>query len=198
MNNIRRLIRGSTAPAAAPSSAIYIIAACAITCCLGCSPAAQVTPALEGTAPRPLPFRGRLISKSRQHVPPVIAQSLDESSTIAFQYDETVIDEHNAVPVLVSLLNPLVLFGFPLGSYTTVATGDLRISDGETVLGRYSAQARVSGSYGLYYGPTFPELERQGRSAVEQSIDESLYRDVDRLKSQRGASADPQIKRVDR
>lgn len=195
---MRRLTGREAVPSARTRLTFYI-AACAITFCLGCSPTTQVTPPLQGVAPRPLPFRGKIVSENQQHLPSAVAQSRDESSAITFQYRETVKDEHNPVPVLVSLLNPFVLFGCPLGSYTTMATGDLKISQGEAVLASYSAQARVTGSYGLYYGSTFPQLEREARRAVEQSIDESLYRDADRLGSQKGAveKSAGQIERTD-
>jgi hypothetical protein len=39
----------------------------------------------------------------------------------------------------------------------------------------------VSRWYGLYYGSTYRELERDARNAVRRVIDEALCRDADRL-----------------
>jgi hypothetical protein len=141
-------------------------------------PAAQ--PQAE-TAPVPLPFKGRLLDGNLKALPPAVAASLSNSSDIIFNYREELSHDHYTVPLAVSAFDPLTYVGYPLGNYSVTAFASLGISQGDRVLGDYTAKVHLTREYTLYYQPTYIELEHAAKAAVRQKIDEQLYRDAGRL-----------------
>lgn len=143
------------------------------------------------TAPVALPFKGRLIDGGPQDLPPAVAAALSSSGTVAFNYREELTHDHYTVPLAVSAFDPLTYFGYPLGNYGVTAFASLGISQGDRVLGNYTAKVHLSRNYTLYYQPTYLELERDARRQVREKIDEQLYRDSAHLAeaaAQSGAS----------
>ena len=142
----------------------------------------QPTLATEVTqAPRPLPFKGRLVEGDRSELPPAVAISLADNSSITFSYREELSHDEYHIPLVVTALDPVTYFGAPLGDYGVTAFASLSIIEGNKVIGDYTAKARISKSYTLYSEPTHSELEQAARLAVRERIDEKLYGDVDRL-----------------
>ncbi len=131
--------------------------------------------------PRPLPFKGRLIGGDPGELPPAVAMSLSNASTVTFSYREELTHDEYHIPLVFSALNPVTYLGSPLGDYGVTAFASLSIMDGDRVLGDYTAKAHISKSYNLYSEPTHRELEQAARAAVRERIDQKLHRDADRL-----------------
>jgi len=143
---------------------------------------AQPQPPSNASAPaQPLPFKGRLADGDPSEVPPSVALSLSGSSPIVFSYREELTHDEYHIPLWFSAIDPVTYFGSPLGDYGVSAFASLSITDGERVLGDYTAKVHVSKSYNLYSEPTHQELEQAARTAVRARIDEKLHRDADRL-----------------
>ena len=155
--------------------------AIAMTLCLGCAAQVQTGEPLEGLPTRPLPFKLGFTGGDRNHLPPSLAEALDDSSVLKLSYSEKVTDQNSAVPAVISMIDPLTIVGMPLGSYTVHAQATCSITLKGRVIKNYSAESTVSRSYGLYHGSSFPELERQARQAVEQQIEQDVYRDTDEI-----------------
>lgn len=132
-----------------------------------------------------LPFKGRLTSGNPNELPPAIAMSLSPDSPITFQYREELSHDEYHIPLYVSAFDPVTYFGAPLGDYGVTAFASLAIIDANgKVVADYTRRAYVSKSYNLYGEPTHRELEEAVRGAVRAKIDESLYRDAERLTRQ--------------
>ncbi len=114
-------------------------------------------------------------------LPPAVAAALSDSGTVVFNYREELTHDHYTVPLVLSAFDPLTYAGYPLGSYSVTAFAALGISQGDRVLGDYTAKVKVSRDYTLYYQPTYIELEHEAKAKVREKIDEQLYRDAGRL-----------------
>jgi hypothetical protein len=143
--------------------------------------AESTTPPQPETAPVPLPFKGRLLDGNPKVLPPAVAASLSDSSNIVFNYREELSHDHYTVPLALSAFDPLTYVGYPLGNYSVTAFASLGISQGDRVLGDYTAKVHLTRDYTLYYQPTYIELEHAAKAAVRQKIDDQLYRDANRL-----------------
>jgi hypothetical protein len=141
-------------------------------------------------APAELPFKGKLIDGDPHDLPPAVAAALSESGPVTFNYREELTHDHYTVPLALSAFDPLTYVGYPLGNYTVTAFASLGISEGDRVLGDYTAKARITRDYTLYYQPTYVELERAARAAVRKKIDDQIYQDAGRL-AQEYAAAQP-------
>ena len=128
-----------------------------------------------------LPFKGRLIDGNPADLPPAVAGALSNSGTVVFNYREELSHDHYTVPLVVSAFDPLTYVGYPLGNYGVTAFAALGVSQGDRVLGNYTAKVHVSRDYTLYYQPTYLELERSAREQVRAKIDAQLYRDSGRI-----------------
>jgi hypothetical protein len=106
-----------------------------------------------------------------------VAGALSNSGTVVFNYREELTHDHYTVPLVVSAFDPLTYVGYPLGNYGVTAFASLGVSQGDRVLGDYTAKVHVSRDYTLYYQPTYLELERSAREQVRAKIDAQLYRD---------------------
>ena len=149
----------------------------------GCSVQEQTVtaPRASAAAVHPLPIKGRLADGNRDELPPAVAESLAVNSPIAFSYREELTHDEYHVPLIVTALDPVTYVGAPLGDYGVTAFASLSITDGERILGDYTAKAHVSKSYTIYSQPTHQELEREARAAVREKIDQKLYDDSTRL-----------------
>ena len=152
-----------------------------VTLCLGCAAQVQTGEPLQDLPTRPLSFKSRFTSGDRNHLPPSLADALDDSSLLELSYTEKVSDQNSAVPAIISFMDPLTIFGVPLGTYIVHAQATCSLTLKGRVIKNYSAESTVSRSYGLYHGSSFPELERQARQAVEQQIEQDVYRDTDEI-----------------
>jgi hypothetical protein len=128
-----------------------------------------------------LPFTGRLIDGNPKALPPAVANSLSDSGNVVFNYREELTHDHYTVPLALSAFDPLTYVGYPLGQYGVTAWAALGISQGDKVLGDYTAKVHLTRNYTLYYQPTYIELEHAAKAAVRQKIDEQLYRDSGHL-----------------
>lgn len=133
------------------------------------------------TSPAALPFKGRLLDGNPKALPPAVAASLSDSGPVVFNYREELTHDHYTVPLALSAFDPLTYVGYPLGNYGVTAFASLAISQGDRVLGDYTAKVHVSRDYTLYYQPTYLELEHAAKAGVREKIDEQLYRDAGRL-----------------
>lgn len=139
----------------------------------------------SATAPQvpaqPLPFKGRLADGDPSELPPLVALSLSNDSIVVFSYREELTHDEFHIPLWFSALDPVTYFGSPLGDYGVTAFASLSVTDGDRVLGDYTAKVHVSKSYNLYHEPTHQELEQAARTAVRAKIDQKLRQDADRL-----------------
>jgi hypothetical protein len=142
---------------------------------------AQAEPGQPAPPAVHLPFKGRLLDGNPEDLPPAVAAALSNSGTVVFNYREELTHDHSTVPLVVSAIDPLTYVGYPLGNYGVTAFASLGVSQGDRVLGDYTAKVHVSRDYTLYYQPTYLELERSAREQVRAKIDAQLYRDLGRL-----------------
>jgi hypothetical protein len=160
-------------------AAVVLIVA---TAGFACTIQQQAPPAPEVEAPaRPLPFTGRLAQGDPDELPPIVAMSLSPTSTVSFSYREELTHDEYHIPMFLTALDPVTYVGAPLGDYGVTAFAALSITDGDNLIGDYTAKAYVSKSYTLYSQPTHQELERDARTAVRKKIDQKLSADADRL-----------------
>jgi hypothetical protein len=129
----------------------------------------------------PLPFKGKLMLSDPAELPPAIAMSLSDTSSVTFTYREELTHDDYHVPLIVSALDPANLVGAPLGDIGTTAFASLSISVGDTILGDYTAKEHVSKSYSLYSNATHKEVDAAARAAVRERIDQKVYKDEARL-----------------
>ncbi|MGH7916883.1 MAG: hypothetical protein ACREQE_05395 [Candidatus Binataceae bacterium] len=130
---------------------------------------------------RPLSFKGHLRGDNRTELPPAVAMSLSPDSPVTFLYREELTHDEYHIPMIVSALDPVTLFGAPLGDFGVTAFASLSVLDGDRVLADYTAKAYVTRSYSLYSQPTHRELEQAARIAVREKIERMLYRGEDRI-----------------
>lgn len=165
---IRRLLRVSV---------LVAVLAC------GCS-AQQVTVVEPPPVPqtvKALPFQGRLVEGDPTEIPQAVTLSLSENSQVRFSYREELTHDEYHTPLWLTALAPSTYFGGPLGKYDVTAFATLSISNGDTVIGYYTAKALVSRSYTIYSEPTHAGLERDARTEVRDKIDAELAFDRNRL-----------------
>ncbi|SRR5579885_393104 len=149
--------------------------------CSGCSVQQPAIAGPKQADAHPLPFKGRLIGGDPGELPPAVAMSLSRDSQITFSYrEELTHDEHHA-PMLLSAIDPLTYAGYPMGEYGVTASASLLISDGDRVIGDYTASSRIEKPYSLLSEPTHRELDEAARAAVRDAIDRKLYNDAGRL-----------------
>lgn len=146
------------------------------------APSGKASSTTASAAPaQPLPFKGRLADGDPSELPPSVALSLSNSSAVVFSYREELTHDEYHIPLWVSWIDPVTYFGSPLGDYGVSAFASLSITEGDRVLGDYTAKVHVSKSYNLYHEPTHQELEQAARTAVRAKIDQKLRQDADRL-----------------
>lgn len=147
-----------------------------------------IEPKVVEAPAHPLPFKGRLVDGDPDDVPPAVAMSLSSTSPVTFTYREELTHDDYHVPLIISFFDPGAWVGDPIGEFGVTAFASLSISDGERVLGDYTAKEHVSQSYNLAAQPTHKELEDAARAAVRQRIDQKLYSDENRLAELAGSS----------
>jgi len=106
---------------------------------------------------------------------------LSGTSPVTFTYREELTHDDYHVPLIVSALDPANLVGAPLGDIGATAFASLSISDGDRILGDYTAKEHVSKSYNLYSDATHKEVDDAARAAVRDRIEQKLYADEARL-----------------
>ncbi|MGB8414574.1 MAG: hypothetical protein WCE23_17295 [Candidatus Binatus sp.] len=140
-----------------------------------------IAPKVTDEPAHPLPFKGRLVAGNPTELPPAVAMSLSSTSPVTFTYREELTHDDYHVPLIVSALDPANLVGAPLGDIGTSAFASLSISDGDRILGDYTAKEHVSKSYNMYSHSTHKEVDDAARAAVRSRIDQKLYSDEARL-----------------
>src|SRR5277367_3715951 len=140
-----------------------------------------IAPKIADVPAHPLPFKGKLLSGDPAELPPVVAMSLSDAGPLTFTYREELTHDDYHIPLAISWLDPLTYSGAPLGDIGTTAFASLSISEGDTILGDYTAKEHASKSYNLYAQPSHKEVDDAALAAVRQRIDEKLYQDEARL-----------------
>lgn len=128
-----------------------------------------------------LPFQGRLAEGDPTEIPQAVAMSLSDTSAIRFSYREELTHDEHHYPLWLTALAPSTYLGGSLGTYDVTAFATLSISNGDTVIGYYTAKALVSRDYTIYSEPTHAELEHDARAEVRDKIDAELAFDRNRL-----------------
>jgi hypothetical protein len=114
--------------------------------------------------------------------PTYLPQSVtrDDQGTAVFRYRYDVKQSDDDYPVLLSVFNPLTLFGFPIGTSKVAAIGDLEIvRDGEAT--RYEARCTVEYRRSVYSSRNLSALRTRALFEVRDAIDAQLERDAARL-----------------
>ena len=180
---MRRVSPAGACQAVSRLSIIPALLLCIALAGAGCAiPQATVMPpAPSEPAAHPLPFKGHLLEGDASAVPQAVAMSLDVNSPVTFMYREELSHDDYHIPLIVTALDPVTYAGAPLGDLGVTAFASLSITEGDRVLGDYTARVHISKSYTLYKEPTHAELEEAARAAVREKIDRKLYRDEARL-----------------
>ena len=144
-------------------------------------PGMFVEPKVAETPAHSLPFKGRLVEGDPQEVPPAIAMSLSSNSPVTFTYREELTHDDYREPKYITAFDPATLIGSPVGEVGVTAFASLSISDGDTILGDYTAKEHVSKSFTIYSQVTHKEVDDAARAAVRQKIDQKLFSDESRL-----------------
>ena len=147
-----------------------------------------IAPKVADVPAHPLPFKGKLISGDPAELPPAVAMSLSDSSPVTFTYREELTHDDYHIPLLLSAVDPGSWVGNPTGDIGVTAFASLSISDGDTIIGDYTAKEHVSKSYSLYTQASHKEVDDAARAAVRQRLDQKIYADEARL-TQAAASA---------
>jgi hypothetical protein len=140
-----------------------------------------IEPKVVEVPAHPLPFKGRLVDGDPQDVPPAVAMSLSSNSPVTFTYREELTHDDYHIPMLISFFDFGSWGGDPVGDIGVAAFASLSISDGDRILGDYTAKEHVSKPYTLYSQVTHKEVDDAARAAVRQRIDQKLYSDEARL-----------------
>jgi len=151
-------------------------------------PQLVIAPKVVDVPAHPLPFKGKLISGDPAELPPAVAMSLSDSSPVTFTYREELTHDDYHIPLLLSAVDPGSWVGNPTGDIGVTAFASLSISDGDTIIGDYTAKEHVSKSYSLYTQASHKEVDDAARAAVRQRLDQKIYADEARL-AQAAASA---------
>jgi hypothetical protein len=140
-----------------------------------------IAPKVADVPAHPLPFKGKLLSGDPAELPPAVAMSLSNAGPLTFTYREELTHDDYHIPLAISWLDPMTYSGAPLGDIGTTAFASLSISEGDTILGDYTAKEHASKSYNLYAQPSHKEVDDAAVAAVRQSIEQKLYLDEARL-----------------
>jgi hypothetical protein len=143
-------------------------------------------PVENASSLRPLPFKGRLVSGNPDQLPPIVAMSLTDDSPVTFTYREELTHEEHHRSMLRAALEDLTFSHQPMGEFVVTAFASLSISDSGRPIGDYTAQTRITRSYGMYSQPTHKELDDAARAAVRQEIDRKLEAEMPRLAGSSG------------
>ena len=170
-----------TAMTKAGPIALLLFAAAALVCGCAVGQATAPPPPIAAAPAHPLPFKGRLAAGDAGAVPLAVAMSLAGDSRVTFMYREELTHDDYHLPLALTAFDPATYVGAPVGDLGVTAFASLSITDGDRILGDYTAKVHVSKSYTLYKEPTHREVEDAARAAVRQAIDEKLYRDEGRL-----------------
>ena len=147
-----------------------------------------IAPKIADVPAHPLPFKGKLLSGDPAELPPAVAMSLSDSSPVTFAYREELTHDDYHLPLLFSAVDPGSWIGSPVGDIGVTAFASLSISEGDTIIGDYTAKEHVSKSYSLYTQASHKEIDDAARAAVRQRLDQKIYDDEARL-GQAAASA---------
>jgi hypothetical protein len=147
-----------------------------------------IAPKVADVPAHPLPFKGKLLSGDPAELPPAVAMSLSDSSPVTFTYREELTHDDYHIPLLLSAVDPGSWVGNPTGDIGVTAFASLSISDGDTIIGDYTAKEHVSKSYSLYTQASHKEVDDAARVAVRQLLEQKIYADEARL-AQAAASA---------
>jgi hypothetical protein len=158
---------------------VLFVAAAVASGCAVQQPASD--PVVAEAPAHPLPFKGRLAEGDASAVPAAVAMSLSDTSSVTFSYREELTHDDYHIPLIVTAFDPVTYVGAPLGDLGVTAFAQLSITDGDRVLGDYTAKVHISKSFTLYKEPTHKEVEEAARAAVREKIDQKLYRDEGRL-----------------
>ena len=116
-----------------------------------------------------------------EYVPKALRIEPGAPVTVRYSVDARI--ERDDLPESVVLFNPLTLLGFPTGSSTVRAVGELEIVRADRVLQSYRAAATLRQRNHLYSGDSLTSLRRSALLAVRDSLDAQLIRDIDGILS---------------
>jgi hypothetical protein len=128
-----------------------------------------------------------------QWQPPAALAAVVGAPGVEVSYREEMTHDHYTVPMWQTAFDPRVYMGKPLGRYGVTAFATVSITRGDQVLGDYTAKVHVERNYGMYYGPTYMQLEREARGEVRKRLDDELLRDRTKLLGALNSSAPPQL-----
>jgi hypothetical protein len=124
--------------------------------------------------------------------PPASLAPLINAPGVKVSYREQMAHDHYTIPMWQTAFDPRVYMGSPLGRYGVTAFATVSITRGDEVLGDYTAKVHVEQNYGMYYGPTYMQLEREARGQVRKQLDNELLHDRSKLLSALNSSPVPE------
>ena len=127
---------------------------------------------------------------------PTVVRSASQANnhlTIRYDYDVDIKDrEYNQI---LSLFNPLVLFGFPIGTTDVSVVGNLEISREDRKPKTYSARYRFSKQRSLYSTRDLSKTRHEGLLLVRDRIDDQVRGDSAQLSRYTKLDADASLER---
>ena len=157
----------------------------------GCAATVTVTPVLKSGVVAHCQVIGRIAyDGNRDYLPGTLRDTPDAASPLTFRYGHESRYGSAAIPVGVTLLNPLTFVGFPTGSHDVVVTGVLEVLRGATVVRSYGAAAGLKGTGTMFSeGETFTSMRQRGLLLVRDNIAAQLCADHAGLEALRAQAA---------
>ncbi len=152
----------------------------ALLCALACCTAIRVQPELQNSTAELAALVGRVEFDGREEYLPRTLRRQNEGDVV-FTYRWSADTSRSDHPDLVTLFNPLTLFGSPTGESTARASGHLEIRRGDRPVRSYDAQASVRKIQHLYSGDSLTEIRRQALIGVRDNLDAQLKADLPSL-----------------
>ena len=146
----------------------------------GCQTTVMVTPqAMAGKGASTCQIRAQVrYDGKEEYLPAALGADPTAPYPVVFQYAYEAQYGLSEIPPGVSLINPLVIFGFPTGTDNVVVTGRVDVIRGTTTLRSYAAAAAMKRAGTVFSeGETFTEMRRRGLLLVRDNLSTQLCKD---------------------
>jgi hypothetical protein len=165
---------------------IFILVLCLLFSLIfsACAPNIVITPDLAIVQSNDFSLSGNIdYEGNADYLPRTLSAESHPGATLTLRYRYEVTYGRDAVPQVLSLLNPLTIIGFPIGADTVVVTAKLEILKESTQVKTYTAVCILDNKRRTIFseGETLSELRKRGLLAVRDNIETQMYGDRDLL-----------------
>jgi hypothetical protein len=174
-------------------SARTVLCVAASLALFGCATEVAITPQLPDKTPRKCQIHAPLRYDGKpDYLPAALVQDPGVSATTQIRYSFEAQYGLKEINPFLSLVNPLVLVGFPTGSDNLVVTGHVDVVRGDATLRSYAAAAAMRRTSTLFgEGETFTQMRRRGLLLVGDNLSGQLCKDQQTLSALLEDSANP-------